>query len=126
MKHGVGGQRPPDIHPGFPKRVDNRGDKRDFLVPHGPAFPGVGIEAPDSDAGGRQVEHGDQRFMGDLKRFAQQLSGQRPRNRAERNVDRHRHDAQFRARQHHDRARNVAKIGQKLGMSGKCEIGAVL
>ena len=100
-----------------------RRDHVDLLPPHGAAFSRMRIEPGEGETRRRDAEAIRHIRRDDAAGLDQQLAGQQPGNLGQRDMDRHRHDREFRSPQHHHRPRRDAEItqrefAQKFGMAG--------
>ena len=126
MEHRVGGERPSGVDAGLAQRGDRRRDDVDVLAAEPAGFAGVRVEPGNDDDRSGDREIAAQRGIDNTPRMDDYLARQCRDRLAQREVDRHRYDAQIAARQHHHRRiMGPGQLGEVFGMPGMAESGAI-
>ena len=123
---GIGGERSPGVDAGVAQRRDCGRDDLDILAPKPPGFAGMGIKAGDDDDWRWDRKFAAQRVIDDTPHVNDRLARQGVDRSAQRHVDRHRHNAQLTAGQHHHRrVFRSRQFGEIFGMAGMAKAGSV-
>ena len=126
VKHRIGRERAARLDAFAAQRGDGRRDDLDILASERAAFAGMRVEPGDRDDRPGDPEIADQRGMRHAPGMDDRGRRQFFDGRAQRQMDRHRHDAQLRPGQHHHRVvRDPGKLGEEFGVPGMPETGPV-